>query len=66
MPGFPDKYMPFVQPSPTSRLYTGAARYGHGALFRFFRERRMRTVFDIEPTWRRPSERLETGYHRSW
>jgi len=66
MPGFPDKYMPFVQPSPVSRLYTGTARYGHGALLKFFRERRMRTTFDVEPTWRRPSEQLETGYHRSW
>ncbi len=66
MPGFPDKYMPFVRPSPVSRLYAGTARYGHGALLKFFRERRMRTTFEVEPTWRRPSENLETGYQRSW
>jgi hydrogenase small subunit len=66
MPGFPDKYMPFVQPSAVSRLYTGTARYGHGAVLKFFRERRMRTTFDVEPAWRRPSEHLETGYHRTW
>ena len=24
------------------------------------------STFDVEPAWRRPSERLETGYRRSW
>ena len=37
-----------------------------GGLFRYLREQRMRRTFEVEPKWRRPSERLETGYRRSW
>jgi hydrogenase small subunit len=66
MPGFPDRYMPFVAPSPASRLYAGVGRYGHGAVLRFLREYRIRSSFDVEPAWRRPSESLQTGYRRSW
>jgi hydrogenase small subunit len=66
MPGFPDKYLPFMAPDPAARVYTTASRLSHGAVFRYLRELRMRRTFEVEPKWRRPSERLETGYRRSW
>jgi hydrogenase small subunit len=66
MPGFPDKYMPFVQPDPASRIYANAARLSYGPVLRYLRERRIRSTYDVEPSWRRPSSRLETGYARRW
>jgi hypothetical protein len=26
----------------------------------------MRTRYEVEPEWRRPTDRLETGYQRRW
>ena len=66
MPGFPDRYLPFMDTDPASRLYTTAARFSYGPLLKHFRERRIRSTFDVEPKWRRPSAHLETGYQRSW
>jgi hydrogenase small subunit len=66
MPGFPDKYMPFVEADAASRLYANAARFSYGPLLRYFRERRIRRTFDVEPEWRRPSPELTTGYRRRW
>jgi hydrogenase small subunit len=62
MPGFPDKYMPFVEPDATARLYTKTAKLVHGPLVRYLRERRMRRTFDVEPAWRRRGGQLTTGY----
>jgi hydrogenase small subunit len=66
MPGFPDKYMPFMHADGASRLYASAARFSYGPVLKFFRERRIRSTFDVEPEWRRRSARLETGYRRVW
>jgi hydrogenase small subunit len=62
MPGFPDRYMPFVEPDLSARLYTTAARFSYGPVLRYLRELRIRTTYDVEPAWRRRSDRLETGY----
>ncbi len=53
MPGFPDKYMPLMKPDAAARLYAHTARYAHGPLIRYLRERRIRRTFDVEPSWRR-------------
>jgi hydrogenase small subunit len=53
MPGFPDKYMPFIEPDTAARLYAKTARIAHGPLVRYLRERRIRRTFDVEPSWRR-------------
>jgi hydrogenase small subunit len=66
MPGFPDKYMPFVEPDTASRLYMTAARFSYGPVLRYFRERRIRTTYDVEPAWRRRSKRLQTGYQADY
>jgi hydrogenase small subunit len=62
MPSFPDKHMPFVEPHLASRLYASTARFSYGPALRFFRERRMRGTFEVEPVWRRPSKELVSGY----
>ena len=62
MPGFPDKYMPFVEMDSAAKLYSRTARIAHGPLFRYLRERRIRREYDVEPEWRRPGPRLTSGY----
>jgi len=62
MPGFPDKYMPFVEPDRAARLYAKTSRIAHGPLVRYMRERRIRHTFDVEPAWRRRGAELTSGY----
>ena len=62
MPGFPDRYMPLMEPSVGARLYARTGRFAHGPLVRYLRERRIRKVFDVEPAWRRPGPELASGY----
>ncbi len=63
MPGFPDKYLPFMEPDLGARVYARTAKHGYGPLVRLLRERRIRRTFDVEPAWRRPGAELTTGYH---
>jgi hydrogenase small subunit len=62
MPGFPDKYLPFVEPDVAARVYVRTARVAYGPLFRRLHEQRIRKTFDVEPTWRRRGAELTTGY----
>jgi len=62
MPGFPDKYMPFVEPDTAARLYARTARVARGPIVAYLRERRIRRAFDVEPDWRRPGAELTSGY----
>jgi len=62
MPGFPDRYMPFVEADLSARLYARTARLAHGPLLRYLRERRIRHRYDVEPDWRRPGATLTSGY----
>jgi hydrogenase small subunit len=62
MPGFPDKYLPFVEPDAAARLYALSARLAHGPIIRRLRDRRIRRTYDVEPVWRRPSPELISGY----
>ena len=62
MPGFPDKYMPFMEAEALARLYAKTARIVHGPLVRYLRERRIRRTFDVEPEWRRRGAELTSGY----
>jgi hydrogenase small subunit len=65
MPGFPDKYMPFMEADGSGRIYSSAARFSYGPVLRYLRERRIRRTFDVEPEWRRRGSELTTGYRRS-
>ncbi len=62
MPGFPDKYMPFMDPDPWGNAGANFQRFTYGPVFRYFRKRNLEQKFDKEPEWRKPSARLETGY----
>jgi hydrogenase small subunit len=62
MPGFPDKYMPFVEPDVAARVYARTARLARGPVVAYLRERRIRHTFDIEPRWRRRGAELTSGY----
>ena len=64
MPGFPDKYLPFHEPDAAARLYARTARFAHGPVVRYLRERRIRRTYDVEPEWRKRGAALTTGYGR--
>jgi hydrogenase small subunit len=64
MPGFPDKFMPFMDEPPGSKLST-ATNMISGGLMRALRGITEHTV-DTEPKWRHKGERLDTGYDAPW
>jgi len=66
MPGFPDKFMPFMAPAPLGLLAATGARFTYGPLFRSMRRRAIRHHYDVEPRWRKPGERLTSGYEPRW
>jgi hydrogenase small subunit len=64
MPGFPDKFMPFMEEPPGAKLSTaGSTVYGNAM-------RRLRAVtghtLDKEPKWRTKGRELKTGYNKTW
>jgi hydrogenase small subunit len=62
MPGFPDKFMPFMDEPPGATVSsTGSGLYG--AMIRRLRNVTGKTV-DKEPKWRHRGTELTTGYHR--
>ena len=64
MPGFPDKFMPFMDEPPGAKVstrMTGRARHAIRTL-RGFTEHTM----DEEPKWRRRGRELATGYRPTW
>jgi hydrogenase small subunit len=63
MPGFPDKFMPFMDEPPGAKLSSkGSQFYGKAV-------RRLRSVtentLDKEPSWRSKGE-LKTGFTKTW
>ena len=60
MPGFPDKFMPFMDAPPGSKV-SGAASGAYGVVIRKLRDITAKTV-DTEPRWRRTGRQLRTGY----
>jgi hydrogenase small subunit len=61
MPGFPDKFMPFMDEPPGSRVSAGAASM-YGKAIRTLRSFTQDTV-NKEPKWRHPRPELTTGHH---
>jgi hydrogenase small subunit len=61
MPGFPDKFMPFMNEPPGAKVSTSAAGlYGRAvSSLRSFTQ----ATLNEEPKWRRPGKALTTGYH---
>ena len=60
MPGFPDKFMPFMDEPPGAKLSTNII----GTYGRFIRTMRSitNTTVNKEPKWRHPGRELTTGY----
>jgi len=61
MPGFPDKFMPFMDEPPGGVLSSGLISL-YGKLIRELRGMTNDTV-NKEPFWRQPGRELRTGYH---
>jgi hydrogenase small subunit len=66
MPGFPDKYMPFMHEDKWGRAAEEIIRFSYGPIVRYMRKRHMKTKYDVEPEWRRRGPRLTTGYAPRW
>jgi hydrogenase small subunit len=64
MPGFPDRFMPFMDEPPGSTLSAlGSTVYG--SIVRTMRGFTAHTA-DQEPKWRRKGSQLKTGYDAPW
>ena len=64
MPGFPDKFMPFMDEPPGSKVST-AASGTYGTVIRKLRSITNHTV-NQEPKWRHTGPDLTTGYRPRW
>ena len=64
MPGFPDKFMPFMDEPPGSKVSTAASSM-YGTVIRALRGVTLHTV-DEEPKWRKTGRELTTGYRPQW
>ena len=62
MPGFPDKYMPFMDEDPYGAAAAGIMSFTYGRIVRSVRRRNVRKKYDVEPDWRKPGGTLSTGY----
>jgi hydrogenase small subunit len=60
MPGFPDKFMSFMDEPPGAYMSTAAVAT-YGTMVRALR-RFTRNSMDTEPPWRKPGDTLSTGY----
>ena len=64
MPGFPDKFMPFMDEPPGAKMSTNSVRIW-GSVLRSLRGFTNRTL-NQEPKWRKPGRALTTGYQPKW
>jgi hydrogenase small subunit len=64
MPGFPDKFMPFMDEPPGAKVSTMASGL-YGSAIRGLRRITEHTL-DEEPRWRKRSKELLTGYKGEW
>lgn len=64
MPGFPDKFMPFMDQPPGGAL-SSAATIAYGTLVRRLRSITNRTA-NKEPAWHHNRDRLTSGYQPRW
>jgi hydrogenase small subunit len=64
MPGFPDRFMPFMEANPLGAAAAAGRRFTYGPVLAGMRRRAMRRRFDREPDWRAPGTELLSGYER--
>jgi hydrogenase small subunit len=66
MPGFPDKYMPFMDEDRWGGVAANVMKFSYGPIVRIMRKRHVKREFDVEPEWRRKSGHLTSGYSKRW
>jgi hydrogenase small subunit len=66
MPGFPDKYMPFMDEDRWGGVAADVMKFSYGPIVRFMRHRHIKNNFDVEPEWRRRGSTLTSGYEKRW
>jgi hydrogenase small subunit len=66
MPGFPDKYMPFMEEDAKGRISANVARFTYGPVLRSLRAQSIKRIYDREPDWRKRGKELTTGYQKRW
>lgn len=64
MPGFPDKFMPFMDTPPGGKLSSTVIGV-YGTVIRSLRKVTQKTV-NKEPSWRHKRQELTTGYKPTW
>jgi hydrogenase small subunit len=64
MPGFPDRFMPFMDEPPGSKV-SAAASGAYGGVIRKLRAITEKKA-DTEPKWRTKGRVLKTGYRGNW
>jgi hydrogenase small subunit len=62
MPGFPDRFMPFMEADPLGKAAARGLQFTYGPIVARLRRRAMRREFDVEPEWRKPGHELLSGY----
>jgi hydrogenase small subunit len=60
MPGFPDKFMPFMDEPPGGKI-SSTISTAYGSVIKTMRNFTMDTL-DKEPKWRHKGKKLTTGY----
>jgi hydrogenase small subunit len=55
MPGYPDKFMPFMEADRMGALAARGARFTPAPVVRYLRKRVMERKYEVEPEWRRPT-----------
>jgi hydrogenase small subunit len=66
MPGFPDRFMPFMEPNRAGLATARMRQFTYGPVLARLRRRAIRSKFDLEPSWRQPGAELQSGYERRW
>ena len=66
MPGFPDKYMPFMEPGPVGQHGLELPEVRLRARGEQLRHRNIEKQYDKEPEWRHNRGELTTGYAKRW
>jgi hydrogenase small subunit len=64
--GFPDRFMPFMEPDRFGMLAARGARFTYGPVLKYLRRHKMYRCYEVEPEWRRPAAELQTGYESRW
>lgn len=65
MPGFPDRFLPFMSTPGVVKLSLVFPRFTYGPVLNMLRKQAMKRN-SKEPEWRRPSEELISGYRPLW